>query len=291
MKQNQRPILMVLASMVIFGTIGIFRRFIPLGSATLAMVRGFVGSGFLLVYLAARKQKLNREAIWERLPLLILSGAFLGFNWILLFEAYNYTTVAVATLCYYMAPIIIILVSPFVVGERLTAKKLVCVAVALLGMVLVSGVLDAGSGDVSFQGVFYGLCAAVLYASVVFMNKKIGTMPAYDKTIVQLGSAALVLLPYVLVTERPDPAVLTPFAMWMVLVVGVLHTGLAYALYFGSMDKLPAQTLALMAYADPVLAVILSALVLGEKMGPLEMVGTVCIIGATITSEFPEKER
>lgn len=283
--------LMVLASMAIFGTIGIFRRYIPLGSATLAMVRGFVGSLFLLVYLAAKKQKLNREAIRKNLLVLIVSGAFLGFNWILLFEAYNYTTVAVATLCYYMAPIIIILVSPFLVGERLTPKKLVCVAVALIGMVLVSGVLGTGTGDVSLRGVAYGLCAAVLYAAVVFINKKIGAMPAYDKTIMQLGSAALVLLPYVLMTEHLSDEALTPFAIVMVLVVGVVHTGVAYALYFGSMDKLPAQTLALMAYVDPVLAVILSALVLGEQMGPLEMVGTVCIIGATIASELPEKEK
>ena len=165
-------------SMVIFGTIGIFRRYIPLPSSLVAMTRGLTGMLFLLLVMLLRRRSMNRAAVRRKLGMLCLSGAAIGVNWILLFEAYNYTSVATATLCYYLAPMFVILASPLVVGERLTAKKLICVLAALLGMVFVSGVLEAGGGSSDLKGVLLGLGAAVLYASVVLMNKQLGDVPA-----------------------------------------------------------------------------------------------------------------
>lgn len=278
--------MMLVASMFIFGTIGIFRRYIPMASATLAMTRGLIGMLFLLVVIKVSKKKLNMTAIKNNLLLLVVSGAFIGINWVLLFEAYNHTTVAIATLCYYMAPIIVILLSPIVLKESLSGRKLICVVVALFGMVLVSGVFagDAGEGD--FSGVIFGLGAAAFYASVILLNQKIKDIGAYDKTIMQLGVAGAAIIPYVILTDNTNWASMTIVSFIMVAVVCFVHTGLAYTLYFGSMDKVPAQTVALFSYIDPIVAILLSAFLLQESMGLLEIIGTVCVLGATIISEF-----
>lgn len=278
-------------SMVIFGTIGVFRRYIPLPSSLVAMTRGLTGMLFLLLVMVLRKRGMNRAAVRKRLGMLCLSGAAIGVNWILLFEAYNYTSVATATLCYYLAPMFVILASPLVVGERLTAKKLICVLAALLGMVFVSGVLEAGGGSSDLKGVLLGLGAAVLYASVVLMNKQLGDVPAYDRTIVQLGSSAAVLLPYVLLTEDMGALTFTPGTIGLLLVVGIVHTGIAYALYFGSLMQLKAQTAAILSYIDPVVAVLLSALVLREHMSLLSGLGAVLVLGAAVVSELPSRRK
>lgn len=279
-------------SMFIFGTIGIFRRFIPLPSSMVAMTRGIVGMLFLLAFLRIRRVKLDRAAIKKNFWILFLSGAAMGVNWILLFEAYNYTSVATATLCYYLAPIFIIIVSPFLLKERITARKLICVCVALLGMVFVSGVLQAGISGVSeLRGILLGVGAAAFYASVVLLNKKLTGVPAYDRTILQLGAAGVALLPYVLLTENVAAMEFTGLSVLMLAVVCMVHTGVAYALYFGSLMDLKAQTAAILSYIDPVVAIILSALLLKERMDVFGAVGAVLVLGAAIVSELPEKKR
>ena len=278
-------------SMVIFGTIGVFRRYIPLPSSLVAMTRGLIGMLFLLLVMLLRRRGMNRAAVRRKFAMLCLSGAAIGVNWILLFEAYNYTSVATATLCYYLAPMFVILASPLVMGERLTAKKLICVLAALLGMVFVSGVLESGGGSSDLKGVLLGLGAAVLYASVVLMNKQLGDVPAYDRTIVQLGSSAAVLLPYVLLTEDMGALTFTPGTIGLLLVVGIVHTGIAYALYFGSLMQLKAQTAAILSYIDPVVAVLLSALVLREHMSLLSGLGAILVLGAAVVSELPSRRK
>jgi len=274
----------IIAAMAIFGTIGIFRRYIPLDSSLIALVRGMVGTVFLLAVVWLGKRRLRWEAIRRKLPLLVLSGAAMGFNWILLFEAYNHTTVATATLCYYMAPIIVILLAPILLHQHLTRKKILCVAIALIGMVLVSGVLEGG-GVSGATGIALGLGAAALYASVMLMNQFMGDVPAMDKTILQLLSAAAAMLPYVLLTVDFASQPVDALSMAMLLVVGVVHTGVAYWLYFGAMGKVPAQTTALLSYLDPVIAILLSALVLGESMSVMTGVGAALVLGGTMGSE------
>lgn len=284
--------LSLILSMFIFGTIGIFRRYIPLPSSILAMARGAVGVVFLLIFMALKKEKLNFRAIKDKIFLLCISGVLIGFNWILLFEAYNYTTVATATLCYYMAPVFVIIASPFLFREKLTFKKILCVIVALAGMVLVSGVIETGfSGIGELKGVLLGIGAAALYASVVLMNKKTAGVPIYTKTVIQLGSAAIILLPYTLLTEDFAEITLEPLTIIMLLIVGVVHTGWSYALYFGSMDNLKAQTVAIFSYIDPVVAIILSALILKEEMSIFGVIGAVLVLGSTLISELPSKKK
>ncbi len=281
-----------ISSMTIFGTIGIFRKFIPMPSGFLAMSRGFIGALFLCVLMLIGRKRFDLAAVGKKIWLLIISGAFIGFNWILLFEAYNYTSVATATLCYYAAPILVIIASPFLLGERLTAKKIVCIFIAAIGMVAVSGVFDVSFGGIrDLIGVFLGLGAALLYASVVIINKKIGKMPPYEKTASQLVSAAVVIIPYVLFAEEISAESFNITSVIMMILVGILHTGVAYALYFGSISSLGAQTVALFSYIDPIVAIILSAIVLRENIGIMGYIGAVLILGSTLYSELPEKKK
>ena len=290
-KENNAKLFLILA-MTIFGTIGIFRKYIPLPSGIVACVRGVLGVAYLLAFIKIKKIKMDMDAIKKHLKILVISGAFIGLNWVLLFESYRYTSVAVATLCYYMAPIFVMVVSPFLLKEKLTPKKTICVAVALIGMVFVSGVLDGGISDISeIKGILFGLGAAALYASVVMMNQKLRAVPTYDKTIMQLAIAAAVLIPYILFVEDLSTVTLTPLIIVMALIVGVVHTGIAYAMYFGSMNDLKAQTVALFSYIDPIVAIILSALFLKEPMTVYSIIGAVLVLGATLISELPEKRK
>ena len=286
-----KPKLTLASAMFIFGTIGIFRKYIPLPSSVIALSRGVIGTLFLLLAVLLKKDKISFKAVKNNLWQLILSGILIGFNWIFLFEAYRYTTVATATLCYYMAPIFVILASPLILKEKLTCKKIICVNVALIGMVFVSGILQTGfSAAKELKGVLLGLMAALFYAVIILINKKIQNISAYDKTILQLGSAAIVLLPYTLLTENISSITITPFVGAMLCITGVVHTGVAYAIYFSVMDKLKAQTVALFSYIDPVVAIILSALFLREKMNLWSAVGAILVLSATLISEMPEKK-
>lgn len=285
--------LCLILAMTIFSTIGIFRRYIPLSSGMLAAVRGIVGTIFLLLVFFAKKEKFHADTIKKNLLLLLLSGCFIGINWIFLFESYRYTTVATATLCYYMAPIFVMLVSPFLFKENMSIKKGLCIISALIGMVFVSGILTEVpvndiSQDSQLKGIVFGLLAAAFYASVILLNKKISGVGAYEKTIFQLGSAAITILPYVLLTESFEAMNLTPNILVLIIFVGIVHTGIAYTLYFHSMGDLKAQTIALYSYIDPILAIILSAIILKEHMHPLAIIGAVLILGAAMISEMPE---
>lgn len=284
-KDNFKSYVALIGSMLIFGTLGVVRRYVPLSSAMLALCRGALGSVFLLIFVLVRGGKLKlperKATLW-----LVLTGAIMGLNWMLLFEAYSYTTVAAATMCYYMQPTIVILLSPLVLRERLSGRKLACAAAAIVGMLFVSGVLSGGAGQVQdIRGILFGLGAAALYAAVIILNKKVVVEDIYAKTVIQLAGAALVMIPYVLLTEGVPELTLTAADIGMVLLVGIVHTGITYALYFGSMQRLKAQTVAVMSYIDPVFALLLSAAVLHESLTPLGIVGAVLIIGSAIISE------
>ena len=275
--------------MVIFGTVGIVRSFIPYPSGLIACVRGAVGCLFLLAAVFLRGKRPDLAAIRRNFLLLCLSGALLGANWVCLFEAYRFTSISTATMCYYMAPVFVVLVSLPVLKERLTPKRLCCCAAAFIGMVLVSGVL--GTADFSAEGVLFGLAAAVMYAGLIILNKLMKDISALDRTLVQLGVSALAVLPYALFSE--DITALQPSFSGTALLpmAGILHTGIAYAMYFGSIEKLPAQTTALFSYIDPVTAVILSAVVLHEQISLPTAVGIVLVLGSAAAGEISFKKK
>lgn len=284
-----RPMLMLVSSMVIFGTVGIFRAWIPLPSGLLAFSRGVIGALVLSVPAVVQRKKTVGGNVKKRLPLLLISGAMIGVNWILLFEAYRYTSVSTATLCYYMAPVFVIAASPLVLREKLTVKKALCLLCAVAGMLLVSGVLGESEGRPSAKGVLFGLGAAALYAGVILINKRLTDVPATVRTPVQIGAAALAALPYVLLTDGMDYSALDMKSLLLLLFMGAVHTGAAYLLYFAAIPDLSAQTAAIFSYIDPVTALLLSAVLLHENIGVTGAVGAALILGAALFSEIEIK--
>lgn len=271
-------------SMCIFGTIGIVRRYIPYSSAMVAFFRGAIASVVLIMIHLLRRRRLDRAMIRENIWLLLGSGALIGIDWIVLFEAYRHTSVSVATVCYYMAPIFTIIASPIVLHEGITLKKALCAVFAMLGMVLVSGVLE--TGVTGMKGVLIGLASALLYAVIVLMNKKLSGLDAIDRTLFQMWPAALAVLPYWLLTDSPKAVSMDARGILLLLEVGTLNTALPYILYLGSLSTVPAQTAALFSYIDPAIALLLSALILSERMSVLGIAGVMLVFGSAMASEM-----
>ena len=284
---NMKEKASMILSMVVFGTIGIFVNYIGLPSGVIAFFRGITGATVILLVMLLTGRKVDFKAVKNKLPVLLASGVAIGFNWILLFEAYRFTGIPVATVCYYTAPIIVVIASTFIFKDRLRAKQIICVLVALVGVALVSGVFQSDSSKIT--GVLCGLGAAVLYASVMIMNKFMGNVEVYERTVIQLASAGLVVLPYALFTMG-DISINQKAAILLV-VVGVVHTGFAYLLYFGAIKKLNSRTTAILSYIDPASAIILSSLVFMQLPTVYEFIGVVLIMTAAVLSEIKIKEK
>ena len=272
-----------LLAMTIFGTIGLFVKYIDLPSTVIALSRGALGTLFLLIVLKLLKRKLDIETIKANFKHLVIAGIALGLNWIFLFEAYRLTSIATATLAYYMAPIILIVLSPLVLHERVSLGKWLCVT-------CISGVWE-GSEKVALGGISMGLIAACFYAGVVINNKFLKGLNPYDSSIVQLAVAAIVLLPYVLLTVDFSALTLDAQTIDLTLAVGIIHTGVAYWLYFSALPKLEAARIAIFSYIDPAVAILLSVFVLMEPMTIAGMAGAVLILGAALASEFMGKAK
>ncbi len=283
---DKKSILMIITSMLIFGSIGIFRRNLPVPSAFLACIRGIIGGIFLIIVVKLKNGFVKVKVSRKQLLLLIISGIVMGLNWIFLFEAYNYTTISIAQLCYYMEPTIVMLLSPIFFRERLTYKKIICIILAVIGMFFVSGVIENRHLDNrSIYGIIFGLLAAVCYSMVVIMNKKVEVVDAYQKTIGQLLTAGIVILPYVIITKSYVNENNNYISIILILVLGIVHTGVAFLLYFGSLHGLSIQSAAILSYIDPVSALLFSTILLKEPMSVYGMIGAVMIIGSAIICE------
>jgi len=280
------PRAMLVTSMVVFGTIGLFVRGIPVPSAEIALYRAVLASLLLGCYFLITKQRIDLKAIGRELPLLLISGAAMGFNWILLFEAYKYTTVSVATLSYYFAPVIVTVVCPVLFKEKMSRKQWVCFAMSTLGIVLITGVGDLSGTDRHHMGIAFGLGAAVLYAAVILLNKFIRGVAGIQRTFLQFLAAMAVMLPYVLCTGGVHLGQLDGAGWANLLIVGLLHTGVTYCLYFSALKELPGQEAAILSYIDPLVAVLLSVFVLGEAVTALQLAGGVLILGFTLWNEI-----
>ncbi len=277
------------ASMVIFGTLGIFTRNIAVSSGELALYRAILAAGLILVYLAAGRKPIPFKKIRRELPLLLLSGMAMGVNWVLLFSAYRFTTISMATLSYYFAPVIVILACPILFHERMTAKEILCFVMSTAGLVLIIGAGGAGNGT-DLIGVLFGLGAAAFYAAVILMNKFIRQVTGIHRTLIQFAGAILILLPYVGLTGGFHPEVLNGTGWVCLLVVGLVHTGVTYCMYFSALKDLSGQETAILSYMDPLVATLISVLVLGEPMALTQALGGAMILGFTLWNELPSKK-
>ena len=289
MKKSMQPRLMIVVSMAIWGTLGIFVRNIPVSSGELALYRAVLAVLLLAAYLAVTRQRIPFAGIRKQVPLLLLSGMAMGINWILLFEAYRYTTVSVATLSYYFAPVIVTLVCPILFREKLGPRQILCFAMSTLGLVLITWVGDTG-GSNDAVGILFGLGAALLYATVVLVNKFIKNVEGIHRTFLQFLAAIVILCPYVLMTGGITVGAMDMTGWGNLLIVGLLHTGVTYCMYFSALKEVPGQKAAILSYVDPLVAVLVSVTVLGEPMTIWQLAGGILILGFTLWNEIaPEK--
>lgn len=285
MREKKSPRLMLITSMAIFGTLGLFVRNIPVSSGELALYRAVLAALLLAAYFVVTKQKIPFEKMKKEVPLLLLSGIAMGINWILLFEAYKYTTVSIATLSYYFAPVIVTVVCPILFHEKLTGKQMVCFAMSTLGIVMITGIGDMRGGN-DVVGILFGLGAAVFYATVILLNKFIKNVEGIHRTFFQFLSAILILIPYVMMTSGVTLGKMNTIGWVNLLIVGFIHTGVTYCMYFSSLKELPGQKAAILSYIDPLVAVIISVTILGEKMTLWQVIGGILILGFTLWNEM-----
>lgn len=290
MRKTVSPRWMLIASMSIFGTLGIFVRNIPVSSGELALYRAVLAVLLISVFLLITKQKIPFANMKKELPLLLASGVAIGINWILLFEAYKYTTVSVATLSYYFAPVIVTLVCPILFKEKLTKKQFICFFMSTVGLVLITGLGEIGGGK-DFIGILFGLGAAAFYATVILLNKFIRNVEGIHRTLLQFIAAVVTLVPYVLLTGGVTLGGLNGFGWANLLIVGLIHTGVTYCMYFSSLKELPGQKAAILSYIDPLVAVLISVTILGESMTLWQVIGGMLILGFTLWNEISPKAK
>lgn len=286
MKKSNRARLSLIVSMIMFGTLAPFVRNIAVSSAELALYRAILAALLIGGFLLATRQRIPLKGLGRELPLLLVSGMAMGINWILLFEAYKYTTVAISTLSYYFAPVIVTVVCPFLFKEKLTKKQILCFIMSTLGLALVIGITDLGRGGNDTLGVLFGLGAAVFYATVILLNKFIRGVAGIHRTFLQFLAAILILVPYVTVQGSVSLGGLDSLGWICLLIVGLVHTGITYCLYFSSLKELPGQEAAILSYIDPLVAVIIGVAVLGEPLSWQQLVGGGLILGFTLWNEL-----
>lgn len=287
MNQRSNARTMMIISMAVFGTLGLFVRHIPLTSGELALYRAVLAAALIGGYLLVSRQSIPLRSIKKEIPLLLFSGIAMGINWILLFEAYKYTTVSIATLSYYFAPVIVTLACPILFHEKLSRKQLICFFMSTLGLVLITGIGDFGNRSSHIVGILFGLGAAVFYAAVILLNKFIRKVEGIHRTFLQFLAAILILIPYVLLTSGIHLQDLDGIGWSALLIVGIIHTGITYCLYFSSLKELPGQKAAILSYIDPLVAVLVSVFLLGETMTWQQVLGGVLILGFTLWNELP----
>jgi drug/metabolite transporter (DMT)-like permease len=286
MNTTKRARLSLILSMAAFGTLAPFVRNISVTSGELALYRAVLAAALIGTFLIITRQQIPFRTLGKELILLLFSGIAMGFNWILLFEAYKYTTVAISTLSYYFAPVIVTVVCPFLFKEKMTGKQIVCFVMSTLGLALVVGITDLGRGGNDAVGVAFGLGAAVLYATVILLNKFIKGVTGIHRTFLQFLAAIAVLIPYVLCTGGMHLGSLNGIGWICLLIVGLVHTGVTYCLYFSSLKELPGQEAAILSYVDPLVAVVIGVLLLKEPLNWQQLVGGLMILGFTLWNEL-----
>lgn len=278
--------MMMVTAMAVFGTVAMFVRNIPVSSSEIALYRAVMAALLLGAFLLLSGQKIDFRAIRKELSLLLISGMAMGINWILLFEAYRYTTVSVATLSYYFAPVIVTVACPILFKEKMGVKQWLCFGMSTLGIVLITGVGDLSAGNTHLIGILFGFGAAVLYAAVVLLNKFIKGVAGIQRTFLQFVAAILILLPYVLLTGGIHLHSLSGSGWVNLLIIGIIHTGITYCLYFSALRDIPGQEAAILSYIDPLVAVAISVFVLGEQLTLLQLLGGILILGFTLYNEI-----
>ena len=276
--------------MTVFGTLAPFVKNIPISSGEIALFRGIIATLSIGIYFLIKGKKMTLPRKRKDMVLLFLSGVAMGLNWVFLFEAYRYTTVSIATLSYYFAPVIVMIICPILFKERLTVKQILCFIMSTIGLVLVIGIGGLEGSDTHLIGIGFGLGAAVCYASVILLNKFIKEVEGVDRTLMQFGAAILILIPYLCMTTGIHVGEIGGVGLINLLIVGTIHTGFMYCMYFSALKQLKGQEAAILGYIDPLVAIIVSVSILGERITITQIIGGILILGFTLVNEIDLKK-
>lgn len=277
--------LMFVAAMLIFGSNGVFASMLEMSGAQLVLLRTLIGGAVLLIIILISRGRTPKEVLLREKWRLLFAGVCLGANWALLFEAYNLMNVSLATLTYYTAPVLVLVLAPLVLKERQNGLAYLGMAVVIVGMLLVVGT-DFGEGGVSATGLIVGLGSAVFYAMLMLVNKQITGVSGLNLTFIEIVIAAVILLPYVFATSGGVPLPTDARGIFALLFLCTVNTGFACWLYFSSMNRLPAKAVALMGYFDPVSALIFSAVFLDERLSGVQLAGAVLVLAGALVGQF-----
>ena len=291
-KANEKYLL----SLVLFGSNGIVASMIDLPSVLVVFARVSLGAALLVALaLLSRDARKNLQAPTHRRQALHLfvSGAALGAAWLFLFESYRYIGVGVASLLFYCGPVIVMALSPFIFKTRLTAPKLCGFAAVILGAFLVVG-QGLGNG-IAPMGLLLGGMSAIMYAVMVIHSKKVSDIKGIESSAIQLLGSLCAVAVYMAASTtagslaHPTAMQLANLNIPAVLCIGLVNTGFGCYLYFSSMGELPVTRVAVCGYLEPLSAVVLSALLLGEAMTAANVLGACLILGGALYSELGEK--
>lgn len=281
-----------------FGTVGLFTHFIPLSSAAIVFYRALLGGAFIVVMMKFSGIDIDIKSMRDNLIVLIFTGFFMALNWVLQFEAFKVSSVAIGTVCYNMMPIFLLIIASYMFNEKITLKSRICILIATIGVILVSNVVNVGFKSNEVLGCVYGILGAIFYALIVTFNRKLNQIETHDKVIFQFMFSAFVMFFYVLFIEKNslmfdknlsyNAKVLGAICM---IVLSFFHTGFCYVHYFNAVSRLKAETVAILTYIDPVVALFLSYFVLKENMTALQFLGAVMILGSTLFNELSKTSK
>lgn len=281
-----------------FGTVGLVTHFIPFSSAVIVFYRALLGGLFIATMVVLSGNRIDVKSMKENLIILICTGFFMGLNWVLQFEAFKVSSIAIGTVCYNMMPIFLLIIASFTFNERITLKSFLCIMIATIGVVLVSNVINVGIKSDEVLGCVYGILGAIFYALIVTFNRKLKQIQTHDKVIFQFGFSTLIMAIYVGLIEKSSfifdsslPRNEVIIGIICILLLSFFHTGFCYVHYFNAVSNLKAETVAILTYIDPVVALLLSYFLLKENMTHLQLLGAFLILGSTLFNELSKSNK
>ena len=268
--------LLVAGCALSWGAIGVIVRELPMPALTIVAWRVLLSAGSVALILGLmRRWDLLRRPRW---PVLAL-GALLAVHWALYFLAIKQTSVASAVLVTYAGPIVIAMLAPLLIGERVPPISVGALAVSAAGIALIS--LSGGSGEsaVRPEGVLLAVGTAISMAVLVVLLKRFGSESDPRTVVVYLdGTATALLWPALVFADYP----LSAESVGYLLLLGVVLTGLFGLIYVLALRWVPATTVGILSYMEPVAAAILAALLLGERLTVAVLVGGAAIVAAGV---------
>lgn len=290
LKQEQIKLMFISAT---FGTIGFVMHFIPLSSPATVFYRALIGGLFIILMCLVSNKVIDIKSMKENFMILVLTSFFMGLNWVFQFEAFKVSSVAIGTVCYNTMPIFLLIIASIVFKERITIKNIICISIATIGIVLVSNVIETGIQSNQVLGCIYGILGAVLYALIVVYNRKLSNIATHDKIIFQFMFSSIIMAIYVLLIQRNTlffdknlDSHTYIIGLISLLTLCLFHTGFCYVHYFNAVSNLKAETVAIMTYIDPVVALLLSYFVLKEQTTGMQIIGAILILGSTLINQI-----